>query len=338
MDVERLVKKYGIDRKANVVGYSLTLKPKITAGKETGVMAIRIYVSKKLPLSALKAEDVIPQELEGVKTDVVEVGPLKALAVDKTKPFRPLMSGISIGHWSITAGTLAIPFISAKDGETYLASNAHVLVDDPTKEPREVAEKRICQPGPCDIAEANLGDKSDFVVGEYAWHQKIYPIGEESSCAASKLITRALNSLMRALGRKTRFIAVTEADNYVDFAVFRLKPGISYQLAFPKMSVERRGFIGLLFAGSDISTVICKAKYMIELGYIPAIEPAEASEGDTIEKEGRTTCHTVGKVLDASAVVTVSYGGFDARFRDVIMSDIRSSGGDSGSPVFKARA
>ncbi|MEM1557967.1 MAG: hypothetical protein QXT26_05675 [Thermoproteota archaeon] len=331
VDVEKLVKKYGLDKKANVVGYSMKLQKKIVSGKETDTLCIRIYVEKKLPVEALRSKDVIPREVEGVPTDVVEIGKVKALSLDKTNIFRPLIFGISIGHYDITAGTLGIPV--EKNGETFLASNAHVLTPDPSKNPREIVEKRICQPGPYDISKNNLGSKDDYVVGEYVWHQQIYPEYGGSNCIVANTISYIYNFFAKIFGVKTRLKPVVEEKNTVDFAVF--KPDAEWEFKYPIMDVEGKYFIGLLFAGSENYTIICKSKHIEKLGYKPYIESAEVSEGDIIEKEGRTTCHTSGTVLDSSTVVRVSYGSFEAVFHDVIVSDVKSAGGDSGSAVVK---
>jgi intein/homing endonuclease len=100
----------------NVVGYSKTLKRKIVKGRETDIMAIRIYVEKKLPEAMLKPAHIIPKTIEDIPTDVIEIGKLQAppsgplepktKTVDKTQKFRPVIFGISIGHMNITAGCL----------------------------------------------------------------------------------------------------------------------------------------------------------------------------------------------------------------------------------------
>jgi intein/homing endonuclease len=96
-----------IKRYPNVVGYSSQLQPRIRAGKVIPEeKCIRVYVKKKLPLIQLKPEHVIPREIDGVPVDVVEIGEVRALSVDRTKKFRPLVAGVSIGHYKITAGCL----------------------------------------------------------------------------------------------------------------------------------------------------------------------------------------------------------------------------------------
>lgn len=65
-------------RKANVVGIAVGYREK--AGQMTDQVALTVMVKKKLPLSQLDAKDVIPPEIEGVPTDVREVGEIRALA------------------------------------------------------------------------------------------------------------------------------------------------------------------------------------------------------------------------------------------------------------------
>ncbi|MEM3105026.1 MAG: hypothetical protein QXD69_05945 [Candidatus Bathyarchaeia archaeon] len=327
-DVGAIIKKHKIHLKPNVIGWSLQLMPKIVKGVETGEMAIRIYVTKKVPKALLKPEDVIPDEINGIKTDVVEIGRVKALA-NKTAPFRPMKFGISVGHWDVTAGTLCIPF--EYRGEPFLSSNAHVLVPDPRLHPWQMSEVRILQPGRYDIEKNNLGNPADFVVGEYIYHIRIMPMNEPSNCAIAEAIAHVYNTVAQHLGRKTRLKPITYNENYVDFAIFM--PTADYLLEFVDMAWRDEGFVGLLFAGSETTTIICKSKNIEKLGFKPIIKSAEPSAGDAIEKEGRTTCHTSGRVLDPSAAVVVDYADFEALFVDVIVSDLKSQGGDSGSPV-----
>ena len=83
---------------------------KIVEGKPTGELSIICSVGKKLPLSEIKKKDLVPAQVDlnpwykkyqGVKTDVIEVGEIKALHTEK---HRPAIGGISIGHVDITAG------------------------------------------------------------------------------------------------------------------------------------------------------------------------------------------------------------------------------------------
>jgi hypothetical protein len=59
------------------------------------------------------------------------------------------------------------------------------------------------------------------------------------------------------------------------------------------------------------------------------------SRDDPVQKTGRTTGHTEGKVLANGASINVSYGDQHekVRRRDVIVTTAMSTGGDSGSPL-----
>lgn len=48
---------------------------KVKQGKDTGIPAIVVYVSKKVGEVELGAEQVVPKEIEGVPTDVIEIAP-----------------------------------------------------------------------------------------------------------------------------------------------------------------------------------------------------------------------------------------------------------------------
>ena len=56
----------------NVVGVGIGYKE--SSGKMLDELCIIVLVRKKLPIEALPSSGIIPHELEGVKTDVVEVG------------------------------------------------------------------------------------------------------------------------------------------------------------------------------------------------------------------------------------------------------------------------
>lgn len=57
----------------NVV--SLGIGPKIRDGNSTGETAIKVFVSKKVDRSKLEAHECVPDDLDGVPTDVEVLGP-----------------------------------------------------------------------------------------------------------------------------------------------------------------------------------------------------------------------------------------------------------------------
>lgn len=69
------------------------------------------------------------------------------------------------------------------------------------------------------------------------------------------------------------------------------------------------------------------------IGYIKQIK-SNPQVGDIVEKTGRTTNFTTGKILSLNSIVDVNYGGGRvARFARQIVTTAMSAGGDSGSLV-----
>ncbi len=66
-------------RKANVVGVGIGLRQR--DGQYTGELALIVSVTHKVPPEELDAEDLVPQEIDGIPVDVQAVGTLRALKV-----------------------------------------------------------------------------------------------------------------------------------------------------------------------------------------------------------------------------------------------------------------
>lgn len=60
----------------NVTG--LGVGPKIRAGAATGELAIKVFVSRKLPLAELATHERVPETVGGIPTDVEVMAPLRA--------------------------------------------------------------------------------------------------------------------------------------------------------------------------------------------------------------------------------------------------------------------
>ena len=117
---------------------------KYVNGKRTDQIAVRVHVAKKK--KNVDKKDMIPAEINGVKTDVIEgtyepyvVSKKKIInvdtqAVDTTK-YRPLQGGISIGPdrsvgGYIFAGTLGCMVKDNSSGKIVMLSNFHVMCID----------------------------------------------------------------------------------------------------------------------------------------------------------------------------------------------------------------
>ena len=104
---------------------------------------IVVAVQKKMPLDKLDPADVVPIEVDGIKTRVRELGPIYALNnyPDGKDRQRPAHGGSSIGYQDYTTGTLGLAF--ELGGEYYILSNNHVMAHSNQSNPGD----KIIQPG-----------------------------------------------------------------------------------------------------------------------------------------------------------------------------------------------
>jgi hypothetical protein len=305
----------------NVVG--VALGNKITEAKgDTGEQVITVLVESKLDEDLLSKDEIVPKTIGGVKTDVQEVGVIQAggpaataypelmiggydveftpngagTAVAPPPPVRepqrvrieeeirpttlalrarPAKGGYSVGHYQITAGTIATgcyDWGSFPDVPPayYLLSNNHVLANSNLA---SVGDP-ILQPGPYDG-----GTIPADVIGRLA---RFVPI---------------------------RFIPPTPPVplNLVDAAIA--------QVQFHDLDRE-----------------------VYWIGYIKTLY-MQPKVGDVVQKTGRTTNFTTGRVTNINATVDVNYGsGRVARFARQIIAQTQTgramgAGGDSGSLV-----
>jgi hypothetical protein len=132
---------HGLLSKRNVVGVGLGYK--ISQGVNTGELGLIVSVTHKVDPSALTVEDLVPQALDGVKTDVVETGVLRAFQSSPRDRWRPVVPpGTSVGHYRITAGTFGC--LVRRGGDVFILSNNHVLADVNDGQEGDA----ILQPGP----------------------------------------------------------------------------------------------------------------------------------------------------------------------------------------------
>ena len=76
--------------------HAVGLGAKVVAGNRTSEPSIAVFVKKKKPASAIPPDEAIPPEIDGIKTDVIEMEiPSRALAKDTTR-YRPVAGGCCI--------------------------------------------------------------------------------------------------------------------------------------------------------------------------------------------------------------------------------------------------
>ena len=305
----------------NIVGVSVGLKE--VAGKVENELSIKFYVQKKLDAEKIKKPlVVIPRSIDGAKTDVVErefscltelLPPLEDVTPESQEQectekrceiWRPTPGGVSISHYTVTAGTLAC-WIWMKNRNTPMAlSNWHVLAGSNEAQKGD----RIYQPGTYDIKRKNL-EWSKCVWGELYFYVPIKFRGvKNGGCPITHGEVSLHNWLADILGRKTWVMA--EPKNRVDLAV-----------AVPN---------------SDVGAVLEIIDTGIVTGVFNETRP-EKLIGIEVQKSGRTTCVTRGIVTDYPLTLYVNYGYYRlATFENQIA--FRSpreekviGGGDSGS-------
>jgi hypothetical protein len=283
--------KETILRKPNVVGVGTGFKE--VRGRRTTDLCVVALVRVKVPRAGLAEEELVPSRVEGILTDVVEVGTLRALQT-RTDRWRPAPGGVSIGHFKVTAGTLGTAVRDRASGERLILSNNHVLANSN----QATVGDAILQPGAIDGGSPNsdtLARLERFV--EIQFNQ------EPPTCGIAKLVADLLNGLARLVGSRHRLRVIQEnpqAVNRVDAAVAKpLNP-------------------------ADLLPEI------LDIGEVQGT--VAPTLGMAVRKSGRTTGFTTGQVNVIETTVTVTYGeNRTARFEGQFVTTPMSQGGDSGS-------
>jgi len=288
--VKELHKEAILD-KPNVVGVGTGYK--VRGGVTTDELSIMVLVRQKLPVEALAPEALVSAEIEGVRTDVIQVGELRALQ-DRKSRWRPAPGGVSIGHYLVTAGTLGAVVRDRTTQDRLILSNNHVLANSNDANEGDA----ILQPGTADG-----GRQATDIIARLERFCPIEYSVAPPTCPTAIGLANVANAIGRVLGTTHRFQAFQsfpQAINLVDAAVARPLEG------------------GLI------------ADEILEIGVVSGTAPATL--GMAVRKSGRTTGLTSGTITVLDATVDVSYGlGRTARFEGQIVTSAMSQGGDSGS-------
>jgi hypothetical protein len=193
----------------NVVACGLGYK--VRCDEQTEELSLMVSVVKKEPQAHLAEHDVIPKKFNGLVTDVIETGHIRAMPVDSRVRHRPAMPGISIGHHRITAGTFGL--LVERAGEPYILSNNHVLAN---VNAAEIGDP-IWQPGPLDggTSQDKIATLADFVPLDKGQ--------EPAVCQIAQTLAELLNTLANLTGSQHRLEAVqqTAGQNVMDVALAR---------------------------------------------------------------------------------------------------------------------
>jgi hypothetical protein len=275
----------------NVCGIGVGYR--IAAGDTTGELSIMVLVRQKIPAAGLTAEALAPQEVGGVRTDVLEVGDIRPQQ-SPTDRLRPALGGVSVGHYKVTAGTLGCVVRDRATGARLILSNNHILANINHASPGDA----ILQPG---AADGGTVENDTF-----ARLERFQPINfgtQPATCDLATAFVDAINLVTSLVGSSHQvgtFKANPNAANLVDAAIAR--------------PVD----------DADIKDEI------LGIGRVTGIQTAEL--GMSVRKSGRTTGLTGGRITVLDATVNVNYGaGRSATFDDQLVTGPMSQGGDSGS-------
>lgn len=280
----------------NVVGVGVGFK--VSHGEITDELSVIVMVTQKLPPAALKKDEFVPKQINGIRTDVMEVGEFKAFQA-RTDRWRPAPPGVSLGHYQITAGTFGCVVRDRASGARLILSNNHVIANSNNA----TLGDPILQPGPADGGQL----RTDAI----ARLERFCPIEFNTTpgtCQIASAYARIGNLLSGWLGSQHRLeviVANPQAVNLVDAAV-----------ASP----------------TEDSLIVDE---ILEIGPVTGTLPAYL--GMPVRKSGRTTSFTTGTITVMDATVSVSYGtGRVATFENQLIAGPMSQGGDSGSLVVAA--
>jgi hypothetical protein len=99
-------------------------------GKATDELAIRVHVSEKVPETALRAAQVAPQEIEGIRVDVIQSNP-ELQENPRDARFDPVVAGTAVANTRFDSfGTLGLVVIDAESSQPMGLSNHHVFVGE----------------------------------------------------------------------------------------------------------------------------------------------------------------------------------------------------------------
>ena len=325
--------------------YAVGLGEKRSKGKRTGKRAIICSIKAKKPFAQLTQAEMIPSSLDGIPTDIVEIGSRPVAFPAYQDKQRPVVPGISCGHVNITAGTIGA--IVEVENNVMLLSNNHVMADENNADLGDT----IIQPGPHDGGKAvdRVGVLYNYVPITYTNQDTptlppmpdptpdpgpgpdpepdpepdpdpMPPPEEDSDCKVANFFVVAANKIADFWGRSTRIKAVRFTD----------APAV--QTVTPQ--VIRNKVDGALCLLDEISYGI---NYLTYYDGVKGVNEL-AGVGTAVHKLGRTTGHTNGTITQTNVVVDVQYGAGIARFEDQIsvesgVEDSFSAGGDSGSLI-----
>lgn len=265
----------GLLARANVQGVGIGHK--IKGGVDTGTLSLTVFVSHKVAPGLLSDTDKIPKQVDKIPTDVIETGMIFAGGTSQAitpqelgvqtlaTRVRPVEGGYSVGHFKITAGTMATAVIDATPYPAiprayYMLSNNHVLANSNDARLGDA----ILQPGPHDggtfpndvvarlarFVPIRFDGSCNFVdaaiaEGPFHWlDREIYWLGYVQGVA-----TVEVGQLVQKTGRTT---------NYTTGQVIAINATVNVNYGGGKVATMCRQIVtGNMSAGGDSGSLLC---------------------------------------------------------------------------------
>ena len=266
---------------------------KTTRGRETGEPCIVVFVEAKRPEAQLRHRDVVPKAFGAVRTDVVETGRFHARRSEQAMDLERTK------RIRPAPGGVSIGHVQITAGTLGLLARRHgrpvILSNNHVLANQNAGHvgDSILQPGPAD------GGRLQDTIARLVDFVPIQ-FKEPQPGPIARFLARLFGPLLRAAGWGLKRLP-SGGSNLVDAAV--AEP-IESRLVAPEI---------------------------LGIGRVRGTK--EPDIGLRVRKSGRTTGVTAGRITAIDAVVEVDYDGPTAIFREQIVSDLLSKGGDSGSLV-----
>lgn len=330
--------------KGGVVGVGLGYKD--AKGEPTDQLAIIALVEQKKPKDALRDEDLIPSNLDGAKTDVLEVGLIRAqLNSSPRDSWRPVIPpGVTIGHYLVTAGTLGALVYDTVTGEPLILSNNHVLansndalLNDPVLQ--AAATDGGLRPGDV-VAKLDRYLTLVYVGDPYTGGQVLIGGGSGTPPTPNPI---PAPTPPEPDGCARFLISLGDWLAKLNVSQTRLTTEAAAQAFDPanRTTVEAQATIPDNLVDAALARPVDVSMFSNEIRHIGRITGTRSAIlGMKVRKTGRTTDFTEGTVTVVNAVVDVGYntaaGKKTGRFTGQVMTTGMSQGGDSGSLVVAA--
>ncbi|MBN2555656.1 MAG: hypothetical protein JXA97_06925 [Anaerolineales bacterium] len=276
--------------KPNVVGVGSGYRT--VGARRTDELCVIAMVDQKVPRAALTAPMLIPEEVGGIPTDVVQVGRLSAHSLRLTK-VRPSPGGVSVGHYLVTAGTLGCVVRDRMTNKRMLLSNNHVFANSN----QSAIGDPILQPGAVDG-----GAVPEDVIARLERAIPLRFSTGPATCPWAQLYAGLGNRIAGMLGAHH-----------------------SVEVGWRDLSAENEVDAALAAPLEDSAV----SDEILDIGVIGGTTPPAL--GMLVRKSGRSSGFTTGTITILDASVDIHYGDRSARFVHQVVTIAMSTPGDSGS-------